>query len=58
MGSIFSLTLCLITLFSLANCAASSRTIAQESEVKRSPDFRFNKEIINEFKRQYVKDKN
>lgn len=54
MGTLFSLTLCLITLFSLASCASTSRTVAQESEVKRAPDYRYDKE----FNRQYVRDRN
>jgi len=58
MESIFNLTLCLSTLFSLASCAVNSRTAAKEKESKRSPDYRFNKEFISEFKRQYVRDRN
>lgn len=58
MSSLFTVALCLITLFTLASCASSTRTVAAESEVKRSPegDFRssnFNKEL----NRQYVREK-
>lgn len=38
MSSFITASLCLITLFSFVSCASSSRTVAQESEVKRSPE--------------------
>jgi hypothetical protein len=34
---IFYLSLCLISLFSLASCAGTSRSVAEESSVKRVP---------------------
>lgn len=57
MSSIFTVALCLITLFSLASCAGSSRTVAAENSTGRAPegDFRgfYNKEVS----RQYVREK-
>lgn len=52
MSSIFGVALCLITAFSLASCSSITRTVAQENEVKRAPDFRTNNKEIN---RQYVR---
>jgi hypothetical protein len=55
---VFYLSLCLITLFSMASCSSTSRSVAEESEVKRAPpgDSRFtNNKIVN---RQYVRDRN
>jgi len=50
MGSIFSIALCLIAAFTMISCSSNARTVAQEQEVKRAPDFR-NKET----NRQYVR---
>ncbi len=50
MGSIFSIALCLIAAFTMVSCSSNARTVAQEQEVKRAPDFR-NKET----NRQYVR---
>ena len=50
MGSIFSIALCLIAAFTMVSCSSNARTVAQEQEVKRAPDYR-NKEV----NRQYVR---
>ena len=56
---VFYLSLCLIALFSLASCASTSRSVAEESTIKRAPegDSRnsFNSKIVNT---QYVRDRN
>jgi len=54
MSSIYGITLCLITLSMLASCATTTRSVAQESEVKRAPDYRFNS-VIN---KQIYRDRN
>ena len=54
----FGLSLCLITLFSMASCASSSaRSIAEVSEVKRSPpgDARFTSKIVGQ---QFTSERN
>lgn len=54
---VFYLSLCLITLLSLASCASTARSVAEESAVKRAPDgdSRFSNKEVN---RQYVREKN
>ncbi|MGZ3788538.1 MAG: hypothetical protein ACXVLQ_08455 [Bacteriovorax sp.] len=52
MSSLYGVALCLITIMSLVSCANTARTVAQESEVKRAPDFRTNNKEVN---RQYVR---
>lgn len=52
MGSLFTLALCLITLFSLASCASTTRVSEAKSVVERAPegDYRafYNKEANRE----------
>lgn len=50
MGSIFSIALCLIAAFTMIGCSSNARTVAQEQEVKRAPDFR-NKESNRQYSR-------
>ena len=38
MNSILAVTLSLFTFFLFASCTSSSRTVAQENEIKRSPE--------------------
>lgn len=57
MGSLFTVALCLITLFSLASCAGTTRTVAAESEVGRSPEGDFRNNNNKEVNRQYVRER-
>ena len=56
---VFYLSLCLISLVSLASCASTTqRSLAEENEVKRAPpgDSRFSNNKI--FNSQYTRDRN
>ena len=55
----FHLSLCLITLFTLASCASTtSRSIAYESAVQRSPEGDYKVTNNKEFNRQFTRDRN
>lgn len=51
MGSLFNIALCLMATFTMVSCTSSARTVAQEQEFKRAPDFR-NKEVNRQFVRE------
>lgn len=58
MGTLASLSLCLITLFSLASCSSTSQVVTTEKAVARAPfqDSRFqNTKILNQ---RYIVGKN
>lgn len=58
MSSLFTVALCLMTLFTLASCASTTRSVAQDSVEQRSPEGEYRQNNNNkEVNRQYVREK-
>lgn len=57
MGSLFTVALCLITVFSIVSCASTNRTVAAENAIERAPEGDARSNFNKEISRQYVREK-
>ncbi|MFA6238689.1 MAG: hypothetical protein WC635_15245 [Bacteriovorax sp.] len=57
MGSLFTVALCLITVFSIVSCASTDRTVATENVVGRAPEGDYRSNFNKEISRQYVRER-